>query len=532
MRTDSKCGRTAMVTILAAIWVSTAIAVAAQARLDLNKPEDAVKAMQKIQCSLEDGKPSVYSWKGSVYSRVPGERDRLLFNVEGMNIRACKSLNDPQRGYGYRQVSREILLYLDPETNQVLRKWKNPFTGQVNEVVHVANDPVNSQPSFAVGSDGKPYKFGGTVKNGRVWVQIEVPLFYKNPLGGEYQDYVGGTYHAMEMFTFFMHEKELLDASGTASNDVTVSWARTSEWLPWMEMGDRPGMMIISAVGRKLMKFDDLPEVMKAEIRANYPIYNAAPPLDDNRPNETSWTYFKKVLAMKKAGQPVPGSNPVPATAAAAQAAPRVAAGRLNPSKPEDLIRIERKINCSTEDGKPALYWWHGRVYSRAPGERDRLLFNVHGFNIRACKSFSDPKRGPGYRSVSREMLIYTDPRSGEVLRTWKNPWTGEEVEVLHVANDPVNAREPSYAYDNEGKPRQASQLGFPVDGRMLSGGGAARLFYKNPLAGDYQEYVGGWYHAMEFGTSEALLDDLTDPNSPVVRDRVLTWVRISKWLP
>ncbi|NOT60431.1 MAG: DUF1838 family protein, partial [Acidobacteria bacterium] len=209
-----------------------------------------------------------------------------------------------------------------------------------------------------------------------------------------------------------------------------------------------------------------------------------------------------------------------------------VKAGQLNPNNPDDLIKIERKINCSTTDGKNALYWWHGRVYSRVPGERDRLLFNVHGFNARDCKSFTDAARGTGYRSVSREMLIYTDPTTGEILRTWKNPWTGEQLEVLHVANDPVNMREATFAKDKDGKPRAASSIGFVKDGRMLNGGGAARLFYQNPLGGEFQNNIGGWYHAMEFGTTETTLDDLLDANSDAIKDRVLTWVRISKFLP
>jgi hypothetical protein len=206
-------------------------------------------------------------------------------------------------------------------------------------------------------------------------------------------------------------------------------------------------------------------------------------------------------------------------------------AQRLDPAKPEDIIKIERKINCSTEDGKTAIYWWHGRVYSRVPGERDRHLFNVQGFNLRTCMSYSDPRRGPGYRSVSREMLIYFDPQTNQVLRAWKNPWTSEEVEVLHVANDPVNMREPAFAYTPDGKPARGS-IGFEKEGKLLQGGDAARLFYQNPLAGDYQQYVGGAYHAMEALTAVAPLDDLTGPNAKEVKDRVLSWVRISKWLP
>jgi hypothetical protein len=222
------------------------------------------------------------------------------------------------------------------------------------------------------------------------------------------------------------------------------------------------------------------------------------------------------------------------ALAVAALAAPTAVEGqRLDPNRPEDAIRIGQKINCSTIDGKDALYWWHGNVYSRVPGERDRLLFKVQGFNVRACKSFNDPRRGPGYRSVSREMLVYFDRETGELLRRWKNPWTGEEVEVLFVANDPVNAREPSYAYDEDGNP--PANLGegmFEKDGVYLNGGGAARLFYDNPLGGEYQKYIGGTYHAMEFGTSASPPADLLDAKATHVSDRVISWVRVSKWLP
>jgi len=35
---------------------------------------------------------------------------------------------------------------------------------------------------------------------------------------------------------------------------------------------------------------------MKKEIAANYPDYNTPPPGDDDRPNETSWTYMKKII--------------------------------------------------------------------------------------------------------------------------------------------------------------------------------------------------------------------------------------------
>ena len=53
-----------------------------------------------------------------------------------------------------------------------------------------------------------------------------------------------------------------------------------------MEMNGRAGMLYFNAMGRKLLK---------SEIAANYPEY-VAPPLDDPRRNETSWTYMKKII--------------------------------------------------------------------------------------------------------------------------------------------------------------------------------------------------------------------------------------------
>ena len=218
-----------------AVAVALGVGVAAQQKLDLNNPDDVVKAMRKFQSSLTDGKPTVFWWQGSIYSRVPGERDRLLFVYQGMNVRATKTVTEPGRGYGYRQVSREILIYMDPQTKQALRTWKNPWTGKENEVIHVANDPVNSRPMFAQGPQG-PAKWPGFFKDGQGFIAMEIPLFYTNPLAGDYQQYVGGDYQAMEIFNFYFPESQLLDANPEMP-DVAVSWTRISGWLPWMEMG-------------------------------------------------------------------------------------------------------------------------------------------------------------------------------------------------------------------------------------------------------------------------------------------------------
>ena len=279
----------------AAVFAAPVVIDPAQARmLSLENPDDALAMFRKMQCSLTDNEPTFFHWSGKAYSKREGERDTLLFNLEGMNVRQCVTVNDPEKGKGFRLVTREIMLYLDPKTGEVLRTWKNPVTGDEVDVLHVANDPVNQRPFFSTGRNGEPFSLPGRISKGMYLGASEVPLYYKDPLGGDYQDQVGGHYHAMEMFNFIVNAKDLQDSKVPNALTTAVSWVRVSSWLPWMNMGSRPGILIFNTTGQKLASFEDYPEVLKTEIRANYPVYTAPPPGDDTRPNETSWTVYKK----------------------------------------------------------------------------------------------------------------------------------------------------------------------------------------------------------------------------------------------
>ena len=273
---------------------SAAVLAAGKAKpIDLGTPEGANLAARKIQCSANDNMPTIYYFHGEAFSRVPGERDRKLFDVEGYNVRQCVTVNDPVRGAGWRLVSRELLLYVDPTTGELLREWKNPWTGQTVKVLQTANDPVNQRPVFPKAADGTPAKWPGTISGDTWWNTITVPLFYINPLGGEYQKNVGGYYHATEMFNFFGKVSELVDPKNV-NPAIEVGWVRLADWLPWMEMSGRAGIIYIHAAGRKLDSYEQLPTVMRKAIETEYPDYRTPPSGDDSRENETSWTYFKK----------------------------------------------------------------------------------------------------------------------------------------------------------------------------------------------------------------------------------------------
>ena len=82
-------------------------------------------------------------------------------------------------------------------------------------MLQTANDPVNSRgalfPFDEAGNPAPGSSFPGQISGGKALVAIEVPLFYPSPLGGDYQSFVGGSYHAMEIFDFSADAPALLD---------------------------------------------------------------------------------------------------------------------------------------------------------------------------------------------------------------------------------------------------------------------------------------------------------------------------------
>jgi len=264
---------------------------------------EALEISAKLTCGTSEAGVTRYGfWEGRLLSRVPGERDRHLFDVFGVNVRQCGRPTDPVRGKGYRSVSREIMVFLDPATGEIIDTWKNPWTGETVDVMHVANDPVNMrEPTFAVRKDGTPHQVELRRYDDTLVASSEVPLFYVNPLAGDFQEYVGGQYHAMEIFNTYYRAAEVIDPKAKRIAESKISWQRISKWLPWMKMGDREGLMVFNATGFSTFDAAKLPPRLWKVVDERFPAYRTAPPVDDARPNETTWSVFRKLVEARRA---------------------------------------------------------------------------------------------------------------------------------------------------------------------------------------------------------------------------------------
>ena len=273
----------------------------------------------RTACSLDSSEDVFLSWNGTVYDVRPGQKAKKIFHVSGFNVARCFQVTAPipefpaaTEGVWFKS-SRELMVYLDPDTGDLVDTWTNPDTGESVPVMHVANSPATF-PLGPVGSSIDVLVGGATGT-----FEVNVPLAYPNPAffnpaTKPYANY--RIYTANEFFKWNVPVADLDNGTteggvrgGTYDNtirDTTVAWTRQSPYLPWMNMNTEEsanGYLLLSATATKVGGYDDLFPVLKRVVEERAPIYKSAPscvlgnPAYGMRPGPpwatvTSWSYF------------------------------------------------------------------------------------------------------------------------------------------------------------------------------------------------------------------------------------------------
>lgn len=264
----------------------------ARAALDLGDAADNLSAWVKMRGDLS-GADTVTWWQGQVFAAVPGEKPKLLFGFEGLNVARF----EPLPGGGFRMLSREYAVYRDPVSGAILKDWQNPWTGTTVPVFHVQNDPVNHDIGVPTADGHAPRLLPMREHGGDVIVGLDVPLAYPNPIPPERwpEHSSGPLYVGSEHFGFYARKAEL-DDPRRSSVPISIAWFREGPWLPWMRMGQRPGLLIYSGYGKKLIGgVAELPAEFRAHLEAEAPRFLSAP-REYVQPNATTWTVYRKAV--------------------------------------------------------------------------------------------------------------------------------------------------------------------------------------------------------------------------------------------
>ena len=93
------------------------------------------------------------------------------------------------------------------------------------------------------------------------------------------------------------------------------------------------------------------------------------------------------------------------------------------------------RMDGDLNPAKEKLGWLKGTAYGVRDNEKVRPLFAVEGFSFTRTLRLPDGN----WRRLLREIVFYRDLETGKILESWQNPYTGERVNVVPIANDPFN---------------------------------------------------------------------------------------------
>jgi hypothetical protein len=220
----------------------------------------------------------------------------------------------------------------------------------------------------------------------------------------------------------------------------------------------------------------------------------------------------RKLIKLGLATPLVAGIGAQPATAA------DLAGPYLDLTTPEGNVEAYARIQGNTDPEATSYSWYTGRVTGVRPGEAAQDLMKIIGMGAVRMLPLENEA---GYHMLRKELGFFTHSDSGEVIDRWTNPYLGESVEVVHLANPAINVKIQPY------RQRQGLYEAVGDDGRgtpfilpwQLVGGRAmveqhANLWAKNPMDPKIwrRESAGEHIRISDSNTFNVAIDDLQNP--------------------
>src|SRR6476469_3246710 len=175
-----------------------------------------------------------------------------------------------------------------------------------------------------------------------------------------------------------------------------------------------------------------------------------------------------------------------------------------------------------SSDGRTPYFEATGAMYAQ-PLDQDQPihLFDFLGVDISRC--IQDPATSR-WTLLSRKFTLYLDPQSGEMLRQWQNPWTGETLHVIHRSYDYQEFQIP---------PKVPAFLGSEVSFVSLDLNlKLPNNLASNPKFADYspEPFVQSSDSYKFIFPTRLLQDEVTDPSCD--RAVTLSYYRMGPWEP
>lgn len=234
--------------------------------LDVTSPEGRQRTFMMMRCALDED--LITNWVQASYFGVVGDEMTPLFGVSSAVFSRTRRLSDGS----YRSVSFELAWFTDPVTGSAMDSFRNPYTNEDCQVPSGGFQPSASIfapdlsfhlpkpiPGLTIEHDVLPF----LVRGNDVWVSEQMRSAATIP---------GATRPFRYSDNTVMHaRKSDLMKPGATRVTSEVSYTNVVSWRPWLGMGDRPGHLTASGVGRQNANPDSLPPAWLEATAARKP---------------------------------------------------------------------------------------------------------------------------------------------------------------------------------------------------------------------------------------------------------------------
>ena len=235
---------------------------------------DPVELYRKLHFRSDDG--VLFWWlHGPKIGQVGTDLTTLYTNSVGTFMRV------QNLGEGAFELTRlEIALLFDRVTGEPLDTWRNPYTGE--------DIPVRFRPMgptrIRFGADNSrvsPREIGGTPLETEAtthppFIVGDDVFLREQSVARVFRPGDQPPFEVNDLAVYHGSLANLTDPNVTVG-EAMVFFGEVTSWQDWMGMGQRPGSLTSRLVGRKVTRYEDLPEAWRSRLAQLAPKIAADP---------------------------------------------------------------------------------------------------------------------------------------------------------------------------------------------------------------------------------------------------------------
>lgn len=255
--------------------------------VDLATGAGTAQTMARIVGNTDPARTKHGWYRGRIMGVAPGGAVRDLLGIKGMSSQRLEPLAGQP---GWMLLQKEVGFFFDLESGEVIDKWENPYTGEVVDVMHIANPSVNrnvepvvrdsrfyDDPEKAREAE-KPFILPWQQAGDRLFVEQHAHFWARNPLDPAIwqRESSGPMLQVSDMLSFNVRLSDVRNPERT-SLESWGSWVHVRPWQPWMLMAMAPGHCLYNCFTGSADALEDIPADIVAATRSRFPDFLSAP---------------------------------------------------------------------------------------------------------------------------------------------------------------------------------------------------------------------------------------------------------------